>query len=84
MASLPYKVSNAPRSANAVAKHDSKKLVSADGNRTAIGRMVKCAGPMRTYTIVEAWTLRERNAEGKLVIVRTGMGLEAAQKFVAG
>lgn len=70
------------RGANQVAKHESERKVSADGNRTAIGRYVKCSVGNRRFEIVKAWTLRERGADGKLAIVRTGASESCACEWV--
>lgn len=79
---IKYKVRSAPRSSNVAETYNNKKMVSADGNRSATARNQKCAGPNRTYTIVECWTLRERNENGRMVVVSSQRSEDDARAFV--
>ena len=76
----PYRIprTRGPNVVNA----NPQRLTSADGTRSALGRNVKCAGPDRTFTVVEAWTLKERR-EGRWVTVHTHRDRKAAEAWVA-
>jgi hypothetical protein len=69
------------RAPNAVAKHTSKRKVSADGTRWAIGRSQKRHLANHTWDIVECWTLKQR-VRGRVSTISTHQSEEAAIAFV--
>lgn len=71
------------RGANAV-EANPQRLQSADGKRWACGRNVK-AESMRGrgyYDVVEVWTLKTRDAAGKVVVVDTHRSEEQAREWL--
>jgi hypothetical protein len=69
------------RAPNDVAKHASKRMVSADGTRWAIGRKQKRHLANHMFDIVECWTLKQR-IDGKVVTMDMHRDEAAAIEFI--
>jgi hypothetical protein len=59
---------------------DTQKIVSGDGERSALGRNVKRSIADRRFDAVQAWTLKEKR-EGKWVVVATHRDVDEAEKW---
>lgn len=81
MSRLPYKVATL-RGANMFIAN-AKSLGSPKDARWATGRTVKGEAPGGGYRPVEVWTLKRRDADGKVEVVDTLRSEEDAKVWVA-
>ena len=77
---LGYKISH-PRGPNLIVA-DPQRLVSADKTRWACGRNYKVQTGYRTYGAVEAWNLKTRDDDGKVITVATQVDRKCAEQWV--
>lgn len=82
MSTLPYRVTTA-RGKNQVNANPQRMGAPTDA-RWATGRNVKLSLPNHRYTVVESWTCKRRDENGKVVVVRQSVTREAAERFMKG
>lgn len=70
------------RGANAVDAQP-QRLTSADGKRWATGRNMKRSEGGGRYTIVQAWNLKTRDADGKVITVHAHRDIAEARAWIA-
>jgi hypothetical protein len=82
MSRLPYKVTTT-RAQNCV-EANPQRLVSTDGKRWACGRNVKAESVRGRgyYDAVEVWTLKTRDANGKVIAVAAHRTEEQARQWL--
>ena len=79
---MNYKVPNS-RGPNMIVANP-QRMASADGTRWATGRSVKGESSIPgCYIPVEVWTLKNRDASGKVVVVDSGVDRATAKAWVA-